>query len=191
MHWLIINPGSILYRFVNERPGNVQISFRENKGKDGRFNKNESLTYYSLSVDDLMDELGRSNKIMGSMLTAIVQKPVVIVYPDCETEFNAYRAINTNKVLSPEFKCAYRRLSFPFIPDYEITNDLAHYYLKKPWIDGIGYSSAQGLNLMANGRLYYLGKTNEISPFVQNIALKRQGYDKLKIQPPVPYWHLP
>lgn len=191
MHLLTIIPGSILYRFVNERPGNVQISFRENKGEDGRFNKNESLAYFSLSVDDLMDELGRSNKIMGSMLTAIVQKPVVIVYPDRETEFNAYRAINNNHVRSPEFKCAYRRLSFPIIPDYEITNDLAHYYLKDLCIDGIGYSSAQGLNLMANGRLYYLGKTNEISPFVQNIALKRQGYDKLKIQSPVPYWHLP
>ena len=82
------------------------------------------------------------------------------------------------------------KIPYFHINNYNDTNRwFSNLIRNNPGIDGIGYPCANGINIVKNNTLYYLSDTNNISPYIQNIALIRQGFNKIKCKPPVVYWY--
>ena len=185
MKTIQIHKNTTLYRFVALPPNKVTNTFYESN-ETARF---MGVNCFCLSIDDLRLELGIDKALQGSLLSAIVQVPLTIVYPTQEYEFNTIRAINDNNEHNTDLikKVGYE-LPYYHISDYEITQRIANKLEQYEEIDGIGYSSAQGLNLVQTGVLFYTGMTNSISPYIQNIGINKRGFNKLKVQSPVPFW---
>ena len=190
MKYQILKPNTILYRFVDRAPKDTSIWF-DNKGKDGRFNKYQSVWYCALSMEDLLEELRVfDTNIMGSLIIAEVIQPICIAYPNTDVEFMFSKAICSITATSDIAKTFSEKLPYYHIDNYDNTNEMFTKLMKlNPELDGYGYSSANGINLMKNGILYYMGETNSISNYIQNVALLRKGFDKLKCHNPIVYWH--
>lgn len=190
MKYQILKPNTILYRFVDRAPKDTSLWF-DNKGKDGRFNKYQSVWYCALSMEDLLEELRVfDTNIMGSLIIAEVVQPIYIAYPNTDIEFMFSKAICSITDTSNIVKMFSEKLPYYHINTYDDTNEMFTKLINSnPKLDGYGYPSANGINLMNNGILYYMGETNPISSYIQNIALLRKGFDKIKCHQPIVYWH--
>lgn len=187
MQQIIISPNSFLYRFIPLSPNEISTEFFESKHpENNRFN---DVNCFCFSVDDIRLELGYDNVLRGSILSGIVQEPLTIIYSTEEYEFNLIKAINDGGNHNTKLLNAIKnKLPYYRVSSYEVTQKYADKWLQSEGIDGIGYSSAQGVNIMNKGILYYMGNYDSPSPYIQNIGLTRKGFSKLKVQPPVPFW---
>ena len=171
--------------------GRLGASIANKGNKDGRFNKYQAVWYCALSMEDLLEEVSAyDTDIRGSLIIADVVQPIYIAYPDTEVEFMFSKAICSTTDTSNIAKMFSEKLPYYHIDTYDDTNEMFTKLMKSnPELDGYGYPSANGINLMNNGILYYMGETNPVSNYIQNVALLRKGFDKLKCHQPIVYWH--
>lgn len=190
MKYKIIEPNTQLYRFIDRVPSKVNINF-DNTGLDGRFNKNQFVYYCSISIEDMLEEAKYLDKsIYGSLIVAEVIEPIILLYPTREIEYNFSRAICSSSPTSKVAEQFAEKIPYFHINNYNDTNRwFSNLIRNNPGIDGIGYPCANGINIVKNNTLYYLEDTNNISPYIQNIALIKQGFNKIKCKQPIVYWH--
>lgn len=190
MKYKIIEPNTQLYRFIDKEPSDVNINF-DNTELNGRFNKNQFVYYCSISMEDMLEEAKCLDKnLYGSLIVAEVIEPIILLYPTREIEYNFSRAICSSSPTSKVAEQFAEKIPYFHINNYNDTNIwFTNLIRNNPGIDGIGYPCANGINIVKNNILYYLSDTNNISPYIQNIALIRQGFNKIKCKQPVVYWH--
>lgn len=176
--------GTKFYRFINAPPWEVTTGeMRENAGKNGRFNYNQSVYYCSRSMEGLLSEFSFA-PIMGSLIVSEAKENICCGQVTSSRLHKIIRGRTESEPAELFHEMILRPFGYDVITDYKSTSSIFDLVCKY-YPDGMVYSSVHSLDIYFGGVLF---QTDEKCGFC-NLALTKEGFSKIIEKDSFVYWY--